>query len=140
MATRAKRANSRANGDDRSTVRLLKDIGDNTSTLVKKELELFRIELMDAVTARLKAAGAVAFAGVLALFVVGFLGLAAATALDDVMTPWGSRLVVAGGFVLLAALGLLFAKRRMKVPSIKPEETVRTVKEDVEWAKAQLKR
>ena len=140
MAIRSKKTDASRDGDDRSTVRLLKDIGDNTTTLVKKELELFKLELLEAVSARLKAAGAIAFAGVLVLFVVAFLGAAAAWALSNVMPMWAANLVVAGGFLLLAMAGLMFAKRRMKVPSMKPEETVRTVKEDVEWAKEQLKR
>jgi hypothetical protein len=40
----------------------------------------------------------------------------------------------------MAAGAALFGLRRMKKPSLAPEETKRTVKEDVEWAKAQLKR
>jgi putative superfamily III holin-X len=95
---------------------------------------------MDAVSARLKAAAAIAVAGVLGLFVIGFLGMAGAAALSAVMPVWAAYLVVAGTFLLVALAGLMFAKRRMKVPPIKPEETVRTVKEDVEWAKAQLKK
>ena len=90
--------------------------------------------------ARAKAAGAFAAAGVLALFVVGFLGLAAAEALDGLMRPWASRLVVAVCFLLLAGIAALFGMRRAKRPSLSPEETKRTVKEDVEWAKRQLKR
>jgi NADH:ubiquinone oxidoreductase subunit 6 (subunit J) len=79
-------------------------------------------------------------AGVLALFVVGFFGLAAAEALDGLMRPWASRLVVAVFFLLLAGIAVLFGKQRAKRPSLTPEETKRTVKEDVAWAKRQLKR
>jgi hypothetical protein len=81
-----------------------------------------------------------AIAGVLGLFVIGFLGLAAAHALDLVMEPWASRLIVAGGLLLVAAIAGLVGLRVMKKRSIAPEETKRTVKEDVEWARAQLKR
>jgi len=47
---------------------------------------------------------------------------------------------VAGAFLLLAVGAVLFAKLRMKSPPMAPEETKRTVKEDVEWAKTQLRR
>jgi membrane protein len=124
----------------RSTVELLRTIGVDLSTLAKKEVELARQEVMEGVMARAKAAGAFAAAGVLALFVVGFLGLAAAEALDGVMRPWTSRLVVGVCFMLLAGGAVLFGARRAKRPSLVPEETKRTVKEDVEWAKRQLKR
>lgn len=124
----------------RSTVELLRTIGVDLSTLAKKEVELARQEVMEGVMARVKAVGAFAAAAVLALFVVGFLGLAAAEALDGLMRPWASRLVVAVGFLLLAGVAVLFGARRAKRPSLSPEETKRTVKEDVEWAKRQLKR
>lgn len=124
----------------RSTVELLRTIGVDLSTLAKKEAELARQEVMEGLMARAKAAGAFVAAAVLRLFVVGFLGLAAAEALDGLMRPWASRLVVAGGFLLLAGLAALFGARRAKRPSLVPEKVKRTVKEDVEWAKRQLKR
>jgi hypothetical protein len=125
---------------DRSMGELLRSIGNDTATLVRKEVELARQEILEAVTSRLMAAGAVAAAGVMGLFILAFLGLAAAAALDGVVRPWASRLIVAGGFLVIAAVAGAFALRKSKHPPMKPEETVRTVKEDVEWAKAQLKR
>ncbi|MEX2204166.1 MAG: phage holin family protein [Actinomycetota bacterium] len=124
----------------RSTVELLRTIGVDLTTLAKKEVELARQEVMEGVMARAKAAGALAAAAVLALFVVGFLGLAAAEALDGLMRPWASRLVVAVFFLLLAGIAAMFGKQRAKRTSLTPEETKRTVKEDVAWAKRQLKR
>ncbi|MEX2457955.1 MAG: phage holin family protein [Actinomycetota bacterium] len=138
MASRSERAQN-SNGD-RSTVRLIRDIASDTSTLVKQELQLFKQEMTEALSARLKAVAAFAAAGVIALFVIGFMGMSAAAALSNVIAPWAANLIVAGGFLLLALAAVLFAKRRLKVPPIAPEETVRTVKEDVEWARAQLKR
>ena len=125
---------------DQSTLQLIRSIAGDTSTLVRKEVELAKQEITEAITARLKAVAAMAVAGVLGLFVLGFLGAAAAKALDDVVAPWLSRLIVAGGFLLLAGIGAMFGMRRVKKPPLAPEETKRTVKEDVEWAKAQLKR
>lgn len=125
---------------DKSTLQLIRSIADDTRTLLQKQVELARQEIVEAVTARLKAAGAMAAAGLLGLFVLGFLGLAAATALDHVVAPWLSRVIVAAGFAVIAAIAAAFGMRRMKEPSMAPEETKRTVKEDVEWAKQQLKR
>jgi len=124
----------------RSTVELIRTIGVDLSTLAKKEVELARQEVMEGVMARAMAAGAFIAAAVLALFVVGFLGLAAAEALDGLMRPWASRLVVAVCFLLLAGIAVVFGKQRAKRPSLTPEETKRTVKEDVAWARRQLKR
>ena len=126
--------------DPRSTIELVKDIAADTSSLVRKEVELAKQEVLEAITARPKAAGAMAAAGVFGLFMVGFLALAAAAALDIILPTWLAALIVAGGFAVIAGPALLFGLRRMKAPPLAPEETVRTVKEDVEWARAQLKR
>jgi len=125
---------------ERSIAEILRSIATETSTLIRKEIELAKQELLEALTARLMAVGAAVVAGVFGLFILAFLGLAAAAALDNVVRPWASRLIVAGGFLVLAGWGGLFAIRKLKRPPMAPEETVRTVKEDVAWAKAQLKR
>ena len=126
--------------DPRSTMQLVRDIAADTQMLVRKEVELAKQELLEAVASRLMAVAALAAAGLFGLFVLLFGALAAAAALDLVLPAWAAALIVAGGFLLLAAPAALLGIRKMKAPSIKPEETVRTVKEDVEWARAQLKR
>jgi len=126
--------------DQRSTIGLVRAIATDTSTLVRKEVELARQELMAAVVSRLMGAAAFGAAALFGLLLAIFLALAAAAALDLVFAPWFSRLIVAGAFLLMAAGAALFGLRRMKKPSLAPEETKRTVKEDVEWAKAHLKR
>jgi YihY family inner membrane protein len=126
--------------DTRSTPQLIKDIAGDTATLVRKEVELARQEVVEALVARAKAAGALAGAGVMALFMLVFLGIAGGLALATVMAAWAAFLIVAGAFLLLALGAALFAKLRLKTPPLAPEETKRTVKEDVEWAKAQLRR
>ena len=129
-----------AGPENRSTADLLKAVARDTSTLVRKEVELARQELAEAVSARLRAVAAIATAGILGILALGFLGSAAAAALEGPLTPWGARLAVAGGYLLLAAAGVAFGRARMRRPPMKPEETIRTVKEDVEWVRAQLKR
>jgi len=126
--------------DQQSTIGLVRAIATDTSTLVRKEVELARQELMAAVISRLVGAAAFGAAAVFGLLLVIFLALAAAAALDLIFVPWLSRLIVAGAFLLMAAGAALFGLRRMKKPSLAPDETKRTVKEDVEWAKTQLKR
>ena len=119
---------------------LVRSIATDTSTLLRKEMELGKQEIVEAVTARLKAAGSLAAVGLLFMFMLIFLALAGAAALDIVLPSWASRLIVAGGFLILALPVALFGLRRLKRPSLAPEETKRTMKEDVQWAKQQLKR
>jgi hypothetical protein len=124
----------------RSTLDLVRDIAAESQTLIRKEVELAKQEIMEAVKARVMALAALAVAGLFGFFVLLFCALAAAAALDLVLPAWAAALIVAAAFLLLALPATLVGIRRMKAPSLKPEETVRTVKEDVEWARAQLKR
>ena len=119
---------------------LVRSIASDTSLLVRQEIELAKQEIMEALTARLKAAASMTAVGVLAVFMLIFLALAAATALDLLLPGWASRLVVAGALLLLAVPVGLFGLARLRRPPLAPKETKRTVKEDVEWAKQQLKR
>jgi uncharacterized membrane protein YqjE len=125
---------------DRSAIQLIRAIANDTSTLVRQQMELAKQELTEAVTARLMGVAGLAVAGLFAFLFLVFAALGAAAALALVMPAWAAGLVVAGAFLLLALPAALLGLRKVKRPPLKPEETVRTVKEDVEWARAQLKR
>jgi len=125
---------------ERSTIQLVRDIATDTSTLVRKEIELARQELTEALKARLLGGAALAVGGAMAVFGLIYLGIAAGSALSIVLPRWLAWLIVGGAFLVLAGGAALIGLAKMKKPPIAPEETKRTVKEDVEWAKAQLKR
>ena len=117
---------------------LVKELAGQTSTLVPQEIQLAQAE----VTAKGKLAGR--GAGMLAgAAVAGLLALIALTAvliaaLDTAMPLWLAALIVT---VLWAAIGAVLAARGRKelqkaAPPV-PEQTVETVKEDIQWAKTQ---
>ncbi len=124
----------------RSTPELIRAIAGDTATLVRKEVELARQEIVEAVVARVKGVAAFGAAGVMALFAVLFLAVGGALALALVLPVWAAFLIVAGGFLLVAGVAAVFGRFRIKRPPLAPVETKRTVKEDVQWAKAQLRR
>jgi hypothetical protein len=119
---------------------LLKQLSEETTRLVRQELELAKAELAQ------KGRQAGAGAGLLgAAGAVGFLALAALTtclvlALDAAMPAWLAALVVAVAYGAVAAVLALRGRAKVKqaVPPV-PEQTVETVKEDVEWAKTQMR-
>jgi YihY family inner membrane protein len=124
----------------RDTASLLRSIAVDLSTLVSKQVELAKQELSEMVGSRAKAAGVMGAAAVLGLFVIGFLGLAGGEALDLVLPRWAAMLIVGGVFLLLAGIGLLAARSMMRSSAAKPDLTKESLKEDVEWAKQQLRR
>ena len=98
----------------------LRSIATDISTLVTKQIELAKQELGEMVSTRAQAIGVFAAAAVLGLFVVGFLGLTGAEALDLVMPRWAAMLTVAGVFGILAAIAVLVARGRMRSAAAKP--------------------
>ncbi|MDQ4129716.1 MAG: phage holin family protein [Actinomycetota bacterium] len=124
----------------REVAEILRSLLEELQQLLQKHVELAKQEVLAAIDARIKAVAAGAAAGVLALFGLGFLASAAAYGLARVVQPWAARLIVGGAFLALAAAAALFGRARMAEPPLTPEATKQTLKEDREWAKAQLKR
>ena len=114
---------------------LLKQLSQETATLVRQEIELAKAEVA---TTGKRAGFGVGLVG--AGGIVGFLALGAFTAflilvLDTFMPGWLAALIVALAYG--AAAGALALRGRDKVKEATPPapQTVETVKEDIEWAK-----
>ncbi|RYU13890.1 phage holin family protein [Nocardioides iriomotensis] len=122
---------------DRETLgALVHDLSEQTSALVRSEVELAKAEL----TAKGKAAGVGAgmfgAAGILGLFGLGVLIATAILALALVLPAWGAALIVA--VVLFAAAGIAAVVGKGKVSQATPpapERAVEGVKQDVETIK-----
>jgi len=125
---------------DRSAVALVRDIASDTGTLIRQEVHLARQEVVEGILAKVVGVGAFGMAGVFAVIALVFAGLAAAAGLQNMMTPWGAWLIVMFGYVMLAGIAGLAGLATMKRKPIAPTKAIETTKEDVEWAKAQLKR
>ncbi len=124
----------------RGTGPLVRSIATDISVLVGKQIELAKQELGEMVGTRARAAGVFGAAAVLGLFVIGFLGMAAAEGLDLVLPRWAGMLIVAGAFALLAGIAVVLARGWLRSGASKPELTQASLREDVAWAKQQLKR
>ena len=119
---------------------LLSDVTTKLQQLVRKEIELARAEVKEEVGKVTKGIAAFAVAGVMGLLAAIALVFAAAWGLAEVVPEGVAFLIV--GVVLLALAGILFTAGRKKVSEVNPvpEQTVETVKEDVETAKDSLQR
>jgi hypothetical protein len=124
--------------DNRSLGELFSALATDTGTLVRQEVELAKTEMTQKATrvgkdiAFLLAGGAVAYAGFLAILAAIAIGL------GQLGLPWWVAallvgLVVAGigGFLVMRGISAL----RQETPV--PQQTIDTLKEDAEWAKAQ---
>jgi uncharacterized membrane protein YqjE len=125
---------------ERSLPELLKRLSAETTQLVHQELDLAKVELTQ--KGRQAGAGARLFGTAAAL---GLAGLGALTAciilaLNAVLPAWLAALIVAVVFGVIAAVLAVQGRDRVKqVTPLAPEQTIETVKEDVEWAKTQTR-
>ena len=123
--------------DDRSLGELFSELSQETTTLIRQEVNLAKTEMSQKASrvgkdvGFMAAGGAVAYAGLLAIIagVIALVGL--------VIPLWLSALLVG---VVVAAIGYFLVKRgldALKQEDLAPRETIETLKEDREWAKDQ---
>jgi len=117
---------------------LVKQLAGQTSTLVRQEIDLAKAELAEKGRTAGKGAGLLSGAAVVGLLAAGALTACVILALAEAMPDWLAALVVAIVLGIVAAVLALQGRNRMRAagPPV-PEQTVETVKEDVEWAKSQ---
>ena len=125
---------------DRSLGELLKQLSEQTTRLVHQELELAKAEITQKGKQAGMGAGLFGGAGALGLAALGALTACFILALNEIMPAWLAALIVAVIYGAIAAFLALRGRDKVKQATpLVPEQTVETVKEDVEWAKTQMR-
>ena len=122
---------------ERSLGELVADMTSDISTLMRKEMELAKVELKEEVGRAGKAGGTLGAGAVTAYFALLFASLALAWLLDQVMPVPLAFFIVAVLYGIAAAVLISRGRQQLKQVDPVPRQTVETLKEDVEWAKAQ---
>ena len=120
---------------DSSVGDLLGNVTTDLSTLMRQEVELAKVEIKEEATKAAKASGMVAGAGAVGYLVLVFLALALMFALDQVMPIGWAALITAVLLGVVAAVLFVLGRKQFQQVNPKPEQTVETLKEDVQWAK-----
>ena len=114
---------------------LVKDLSQQTSTLVRKELELARAELQQQGKVAGKGAGLLGGATVAGLLALGALSAALIALLDKAMAIWVAALIVMALWAIVALVLAQAGRTSMQRATPPAPQTVETVKEDIQWAK-----
>lgn len=130
-------AETRGDLREESTGALLKRLSQETSTLVRQEMELARVELTQQARQAGKGAGMVGGAGVTGHMALFALTLTVIFVLDTFMKGWLAALIVTLVWGAVAAALAQMGRNRIKEATPPAPQTVETVKEDVRWAKSQ---
>ena len=125
---------------DRPIGDLLKQLSEETTTLVKQEIDLAKAEMTEKGKQAGIGAGMFGGAGVSGLLALIFLSFAGMAALDTAIAGWLAALIVGVVWTAVAAVLALQGKNKVQeaVPPA-PEQAIESSKEDVEWAKSQAK-
>ena len=121
---------------DRSLADLARQLSNQTTELVRHEVELAKAELRDKGKRAGLGAGMFGGAGALGLYALGALTAAIIAGIAEALPVWASALIVAALYGAIAGILALRGKKKVQqaTPPL-PEETVQSVKEDVRYTK-----
>lgn len=114
---------------------LLQDL----SLLLRKEIELARVEMSHKVSEMGNGAIYLAVGAVLGLAALLFLLAAAAFAIALALPAWAATLIVGGAVLFVALLFVAAGIGKFRLTHLKPERTVRTLRDDAAFARQQLR-
>lgn len=118
----------------KSAGQLMKEVTEDLSLLIRKEIELAKQELSESIGAKVKGLVLVVIAAVLGFFALIFALLAIRDGIAVALPAWAADLITTAILLLIGAIGVLIAKKKLATP-VSAEMTKLSIKEDVEWAK-----
>lgn len=122
---------------ERSFGDLVGNLSSDLSTLVRKEIELAKVETKQELSKAGQGAGMLAGAGVAALLMLIFLSMALMWTLDNVMHTGWAALIVGVLWAIVAGVLAQIGRKRMKQVNPALPQTTETLKEDAQWVKTQ---
>ena len=125
---------------DRPIGELLRELGDEISTLVRQEIALAKVEIAEKTKPAVASAGMFGGTALLGVGAFGALTAFLIAALALWVPVWAAALIVT---VVYGAVAFVLAqtgkKKLHEAAPLNLEQTAQTVKEDIEWAKTRAK-
>jgi hypothetical protein len=125
--------------NERTLPEVLQGAIGNIQEIIRSEFQLAKAEIGAAIQ---KISGPATMVGVgigISLYAIGFILLAIVYKLSTLMEAWLAALLVGGALALIAIITLVAATNKLKHVNAVPEKTVETMKENLTWAKRQMK-
>ncbi len=122
---------------EKSLGQLMAEMTSEVTGLMRNEVQLAKSEIKEEVGKAGKAGGIFGAGGITAYLAVLFASFALAWLLDDFLHVALAFFLVAGIHGIAASILINRGREEIKKVDPVPRQTVETLKEDVEWAKAQ---
>jgi tetrahydromethanopterin S-methyltransferase subunit C len=125
---------------DQPISELVKTLSEEASTLIRQEVALAKAELAQKAKSMGVGLGLFGTAYVFARLMIATGTAAAILALAIVLPAWAAALIVTALWGIIALVLVLVGRGKIKqgVPPL-PQQTIETVKEDVEWLKSRTR-
>lgn len=123
---------------DKSLGDLFGDLSSEFTDLMRTQVELAKVELRTEARKAGKTAGIFGGAAITGYMALLLLSFAVAWALATVMNAGWAFLIVGAAYAIAAAVLYFRGRDRAKEMKPVPEQTVESVKEDVQWARQKL--
>jgi uncharacterized membrane protein YqjE len=123
----------------RSLSDVLQDIVGNIQEIFRSEFRLAKVEIQQETAKAVQSSIPLAIGAFLGLYAVGFLLLGIVHALSLVLAAWLASLIVGGTVLIVAMILVGVGRKRFRQVKVVPEKTVGTLKENVQWAKNQIR-
>jgi len=123
----------------RTMSEVLQDIVANIQEIVRSEFRLAKVEIHEETTKAVRSSIPLVIGVLLSLYALGFILLAVVHALSMVVDAWLATLIVGAGVLVISMILVSVGRKRFKQVKVVPEKTVVTVKENVQWAKHQIR-
>lgn len=128
---------------ERTTQQVVADTRAHLSELVDAHKALAQAEVKDEVRAQVAAVVPLAAAGIMGLYILGFVLVTAAKGIQAAgLAEWIAWLIVTGALILLALIAVLIGRSKAKANARRESPGARVkgeVQTTVDWAKASVK-
>ena len=119
----------------RSVPEVLQDIVRNVQEIIRSEFLLAKTEIKEEAQDAAKPAATFGAGLALGFYGIGFLLLAAVYGLSTVMAEWLAALIVGAVLSAIALTLVTSGSKRLKGVKKRPEKTIQSLEENVQWAK-----
>ena len=133
--------------EEESTVNLIRNLRDETVTMMRQEVELVKTETSEKISSIVKNSvftviwSAVFYAGFLFLLTgltfLGYFGLVN-LGMSPAIASWLMPLITAAVVLITGGIGISISIRKLSKVKPVPEKTIHTLKEDQKWLKREL--
>lgn len=125
--------------EERSATDIVQDLVQDLGNIVRAEIHLAKTEMTEKAAKAGRGAGMMGGAGVIGLLAGAALVTCCIAALAIAIPVWAAALIMAFLLGVIATAAFSAGRKQLKSVNPVPEQTARTIREDVQWAKRQTR-